>query len=524
MISVMIVDDMPIFREYLKEAIDWSHYGFEICCEAKNGQEALELMEVHEPDIVLSDITMPFVDGLELSEAIKMKFCSTEIVLITGNSEFEYAKRAVKLGVADYIVKPFEKEELIVTLLNLKDNITKAIEMEIEKKDEQLRIREQFLRRLIYSEDIYDLQWQELTRLGLEIDENQTFYIAIIETESSLKNHENSEYAMNWKSVIGNLYCDYAHIDGAQYIFRDYEGRIVALNVPNSNQYEVDKHELDLFIEMLKEKLALDVTVGIGCLSTSLSGFRDSYLTSLNALNNRFAKGSNRVIYYKDISDELIGYGFYSAEQNEIIINHLNQMNKEKTVSVLNNIFLEADELNYSPEYRRMVCMGLVSLLMSYIVKVGKNIKDIFGSKFKPHTIIEESSGIRQKEAILALYITVIDYLIENKVTQTSLIADRIKNCIDEHYHDESFSMSSLTHELLMNQTYLRKMFKAEYNMTISEYLVKVRMKKSRSLIIDGKYKLSAIAEMVGYKDPAYFSRSFKKYYGVSPSDCQKSL
>ncbi|MCH4886532.1 response regulator [Acidaminobacter sp. JC074] len=129
MIKVMIVDDMPIFREYLREAIDWAHYGFEICCEAKNGKEALDLLEVHEPDIVLSDITMPFIDGLELSELLKDKYQNTEVVLITGNSEFEYAKKAVKLGVADYIVKPFEKEELIVTLLKLKDNITKAMEV-----------------------------------------------------------------------------------------------------------------------------------------------------------------------------------------------------------------------------------------------------------------------------------------------------------------------------------------------------------------------------------------------------------
>ncbi|WP_240838203.1 helix-turn-helix domain-containing protein [Acidaminobacter sp. JC074] len=324
--------------------------------------------------------------------------------------------------------------------------------------------------------------------------------------------------------MIGSLYSDYVHIDGLQLLFKDYESRIVVLSMPDGHDYDMDKHELEIFIEMLKEKTGLDVTIGVGKLSKGLSGFRSSYLTSLNTLNNRFVKGKNRVLFYEAISDDQRGYGFYSAEVNEVIINHLNQLNKEKVLEVLDDIFLEADTLNYSHEYRRMVCMGLASLLMSYVVKVGKNIRDIFPDEFKPYGILDESSGLKQKEIIQAYYVSVIDYLEKNRLSQTSLVASNIKKCIDENYHLEDFSMNTLIHELLMNQTYLRKMFKSVYHMTISEYLVKVRMEGAKALIIEDKFKLSAIAEMVGYKDPGYFSRSFKKYYGVSPSEFHKSL
>ena len=128
MIKIMIVDDMPIFLEYLKEAIDWAAYGFELCCEAKNGQEAYEKAILHQPDIVLTDIMMPYVDGLTLTEKLNQLNPEIMVVLITGNSEFEFARKAIRLGVVDYIVKPFEKEELILTLLNLQDNINNAIE------------------------------------------------------------------------------------------------------------------------------------------------------------------------------------------------------------------------------------------------------------------------------------------------------------------------------------------------------------------------------------------------------------
>ena len=99
MIKIMIVDDMPVDREYLRNFIDWNAYGFEACCEAKDGKEALELYEIHQPDIVLTDIKMPYMDGIVLSEKLLGINPDLSIVLITGNSEFEYARKALKLGV-----------------------------------------------------------------------------------------------------------------------------------------------------------------------------------------------------------------------------------------------------------------------------------------------------------------------------------------------------------------------------------------------------------------------------------------
>lgn len=519
MISVMIVDDMPIFREYLREAIDWHAYGFEICCEAKNGKEALELVKEYEPDIVLSDITMPFMDGLEFSERLKEVSETTEVVLITGNSEFEYAKKAVKLGVADYIVKPFEKEELIVTLLNLKDNIEKAIEMEIDREDKAHQQNDPLFKQLIYSDRRSDLR-NAFNQLKLPIKKESYFYITIIETEATMNSHATSEQAMSWKSVIGSLYKDYVQIEGMQYQFKDYEDRIVFLNVLEKEMdFFVEQEELEVLIGMIKEKLSFDVTIGIGTLYSELDGIRKSYLESLNALNSRFIDDRNRVIFYRQNAQVEKGYGFYSAEVNEVIINYLNQLNREETIHVLNSIFKEADELEYNSEYKRMICMGLMSLLLSYVVKVGKNINDIFEGEFKPYSFIQEDSFGKQRSYILGLYDTVIGYLNKHKNSQSSVIASQAKACIDEHYSDPEFNMNTLTQKLLVNQTYLRKMFKSEYHTTISEYLVKVRMDHAKQLVLDSYYKLSVIAELVGYKDAGYFSKSFKKYFGVSPSD-----
>lgn len=510
---------MPIFREYLRNAIDWQQYGFEIVCEARNGQEALELVAEYQPDIVLSDITMPFMDGLELAEKIKSNYDS-EVVLITGNSEFEYARKAVKLSVADYIVKPFEKEELILTLLNLKNNIEKTIDLSLEKEDERTLKREDLLKQLIYREKLNHLSSQTLAANDIQLNEDQKYYVTVIETEANIDQLDISEQAMNWKHVIGSLYKDYVEVEGLQYLFKDHESRMIILSVLEEDFIELDTEDLNVLISLIKDRLSFDVTIGIGMVNTGYSNVRNSYLQALNALNNRFIHGRNKVLSYKAISSDQKGYGFYSAEVNEVIINNLNQMNEEGVLKILHDVFKEADALKYSFEYNRMIVMGLLSLLLSYIVKVGKNIQDIFDD-FNPRDIVMNKDIEAQRTYIIKAYQSVLVYLNTHKESQSSIVARKAKKCIDEKYADFDFSMQVLTKELLVNQTYLRKMFKSEFHMTITEYLVKVRMEHAKGLIINANYKLSAVAEMVGYRDAGYFSRSFKKHFGVSPSEFQ---
>lgn len=127
MLKILIVDDEVIFRERLRSTIEWEHLGFTICAEARNGLEALAKIESAGPDIVLADINMPVMDGLTLAERIAENHAGIKIILITGHSEFEYARKAVKTGVADYILKPLEKEELLRTLIKIKNDRQEAL-------------------------------------------------------------------------------------------------------------------------------------------------------------------------------------------------------------------------------------------------------------------------------------------------------------------------------------------------------------------------------------------------------------
>ncbi|MBS3994996.1 MAG: response regulator [Alkaliphilus sp.] len=522
MIKVMIVDDMPIFLEYLRTAIDWEVYGFELCCEARNGQEAYEKALLYKPDIVLSDIMMPYLDGLTLAENLRQLNPEIAVVLITGNSEFEYARKALRLGVVDYIVKPFEKEELILTLLNLQDNINKVLESRTWKEDELYLKREQLLRHLIYAKSI-DLKMSEsLTQLGLHLTNENSFFAISIEIESNFENIHLSEKAMNWKSVIGNIYDNYMESDIPKYFFTDYEGHVVFINRINEDkELSLEDEDLEHFIQFIKQKLQLDVTIGIGGIYTGLPGIRTSYLESINALSHRFKRGGNKAIKYDMITLEEKTYGFYSAEINEIILKNLHHQNAEKTLAVIDSVFQEADLKGFSSEYRKMINMGLISLLLSYIVKARKNISDVLPQTFRPSSVIYTGTDEEQRIFIKDAYRIVFDYLASHLDTKSGQIAWDAKKFIDSNYNNPEFGMNDLSKKLLINQTYLRRMFKNEMGMTISEYLTKVRMEHAKEMILEGFYKLSAISELVGYRDAGYFSKCFKLYYGVSPSEYQ---
>lgn len=505
----MIVDDMPIFLEYLKETIDWGAYGFELCCEAKNGQEAYEKAIIYQPDIVLTDIMMPYVDGLTLTEKLNQLNPEIMVVLITGNSEFEFARKAIRLGVVDYIVKPFEKEELILTLLNLQDNINKAIEAKIEKKDEKYLRQEQALRALIYSKNGEEISIESLYA-------HRHYYVMTVEVEAAQDHMHLSEKAMNIKSVLGELYRDYMQSDAMKYFFTDYESRLIIIHEASDFELVTDAEELNRFIGFIKERLSLTLTIGIGNCYEGLKGIRQSYLESINALLHRFQHGGNKAIKYESISNEEKTYGFYSAEVNERLLNHLHQHNESQAMAVLESIFEEAI---YSFEYRRMVNMGLISLLLSYLVKAGKNIDDVFSESFAPYTVINTSDMPTQNQFIKASYQRVFSYLLAHQQTRSSQVAHEALKCMHENLSNPEFNMSDLSKKMLVNQTYLRKMFKSEMGMTISEYLTKIRMERASELIKEDKWKLAAVSEKVGYRDPGYFSKCFKQHFGVSPSD-----
>ena len=269
MIRIMIVDDMPIFLEYLRGCIDWNSYGFEICCEAHDGREALEKIEEFYPDVVLTDITMPYINGLELSERITKDYPDISVILITGNNEFEYARKAVKIGVCDYIVKPFEKEELILSLLKLHDNIEKAVETQTSTEEGDAKEIDDELKTVIYA-GFNDKE--ALSGIEEHLFPNKkigsAYLLALFRFDTagySKTGADAREKLMNWENLIARLLADKLDFNGAFKIFHDFENNIVVLMDFDSDD-ELDNYkgyEFTDIIQVVKSQLEIGSSIAI---------------------------------------------------------------------------------------------------------------------------------------------------------------------------------------------------------------------------------------------------------------------
>jgi two-component system response regulator YesN len=516
MINVMIVDDRPLFREYLIKKFEWDKYGFNICGEAKNGVEALEKAKEIPPDVLLTDINMPLMDGLELSERLIEEYPDMGVVLITAHSEFEYAKKALEIGVCSYIVKPFEKEELILTLLKLKDNINKANEENIQKEDKERDLLELLLQQLIYREKIQkDEEFQRrFSKLGISFD-SKSFIASVIEIN---KKEDIGGGNHIWKRTIINMLQQMLQPDLNMFVISDYEGRIVILSETDKGDDEFSKDELSKLMKLINKHLGFDMTIGIGRLYRGFDGIRKSYLEGVSAIRYSFEVGNNKIIYYSKISKKSKEYIFYSAETNELILKYL----RNGDIQGINRMLIQSYEglimEKAENEFTEMIYKGLLSVLFSYIYQSGREIDDILGDRNHVMQKTREKNLNRQLEILIDFYEKTIDFSKKFENTRSYKLVKGSKKYIKENYFRHDLAIKDVSKSQYINETYLRSLFKKETGMTVNEYITNIRLDKTKEILKTTEYRLADIADMVGYNDSSYLSKIFKKNIGISPS------
>ncbi len=529
MIRIMIVDDMPIFLEYLKGCIDWTAYGFEICCEAHDGKEALEKIDEFYPDVILTDITMPYINGLELAEKVTKDYPDISVILITGNNEFEYARKAVKIGVCDYIVKPFEKEELILSLLKLQDNIGKAVENTPESPGQEKR--EENLRALIYAgtsnsreakKEALSLFYSKDDRDRLELDvDTKGLLLALFKFDLSdvSGNGLNAiENLMNWESLIARMLRDKLEIEGKFRIFHDYENNIVVImRFDNDKELESFKgYEFSDIIQVVKGQLELDSAIALSRAS-DISQVKTAYEKALNFLAG---KGYGHFFDIRNSSEEA---SYTSLDAIFRLNKDIESLQAEDAEEVINQLWdrISSEKGSFS---EMNLLSSITSILMTNIISSGFSVERIYGEDFSPESFFAMSdSPEKMKDNVIYLYKKRIEFEKGKKdTTKEHDVAQAAKEFIEKNYENSSLSISDISEKLCVNQTYLRKMFKSQMNMTLTEYITQIRMQEAKRIITSTSEKLTTVAEMVGYSDVSYFSNVFKKHYGISPRSMSK--
>ncbi|MDR2939155.1 MAG: response regulator transcription factor [Clostridiales bacterium] len=532
MYKVIIVDDEPIIRHGLKNKIDWALLGFECIAACENGREAQEYIEKTRPDLVITDIKMPFVDGLALTEYIKEIDKNIKVIILSGYDEFEYARKAIKFGVNDYIVKPITASEMMVVLEKLKNEIDKEKkenEAHIKKEklldDNKLIIKERFLQELVSLDINAEKIISHLGELGVDLS-GSSYVAAIIDVDEGFNKiglQENPNDPVLYFSVF-NITEEIINNDKLGVTFQDSELKtVVIFCAPDTGIMELAKNTCYRVQNTVKSIMNFTVSIGVGEYRNSPDAIAESYKEALNALEYRFLMGSGKIISISGVSINVKNTASDIITVEPQIIEGIKDGREDVLINSVGDLFNIIKNAHLSVE-------GAYEVLYSLIFKIQKtmeayDVNDIFETR---HNIISDIYRYKTLDEIeiwlIEVCCNIMQYLNKKKEKYTKQLILKAEDFIRENYSDPKISINSVSKELSLSPSYFSALFKNLTNKTFTEYLTNARIEKAKGLLASTSLKTYEIAYKVGYSDPHYFSIAFKKGTGRSPTKYREGL
>ena len=527
MLKVFLVEDEFVMREGIKNNIDWNSHGYEFCGEASDGELAFPMIQKLNPDIVITDIKMPFMDGLELSRLIKKELPFTEIIILSGYEEFEYAKEAIKIGVSQYLTKPLNGEELLREVDLLAEKISeKRKEREIREKYVR-EMEENFLgeRKNLFQYLVTGSKsMSELLEISdkLNIDLSAIWYrVALVKIQSM--NHARDEYSNSLVQIEQKLKAIDA--DRGLLVFdRNLEGQ--ALIFKADSREELDKIQNDYLGKMrdlLGDYTQIRYFVGIGMPVNRLSELPSSFEQASHAFAHRYLVKESCIWNYEEMEQNV-----YHDEEFNISNVNPKQLDRSKLREFLK--FGDKEEVIYFVEeyfkdlgpnamksnmFRQYIILDAYFCVVDFLDSL-----QLQKDELEP---LDITSGILQSEETAINYvIRIIEKALELREKTASNryggIVDEVKKYIDKNYADEDLSLNVLASHVNFSPNHLSMVFSQQTGKTFIKYLTDFRMNKAKELLRCTGKRSSEISLEVGYKDPHYFSYLFKKTQGMTPT------
>ncbi len=529
MIKVFLCEDEFVVREGIKNNIDWAGNGYEFVGEASDGELALPLIRKLEPDIVITDIKMPFMDGLELSRVIRKELPFSEVVILSGYEEFDYAKQAISIGVAQYLTKPISGDDLLRELDTLREKIIKskeerALKEQFKKEMEENDRRElsELFRYLVSGNCPVTELLEKGEKRGLDLSA-MWYNIILLFTKS--EHHELEEYSKS--SVTIDEYLNETARELDCIVFdRDLEGKAILI-MGDSEEGLAQKQEtlIKRLEDIFGDYSHVRFCGGIGKPVNRLSRLNESYEDAGCALANRFFVSQS---------------GFFEAKRD--------MPRENATEEQFDMSTIDAKRIDKS-NVLKFLKLGNFDEIPFYVNEFVKSVgEDAFNSYifrqyiamdvfFAVSAFLEEISGDKQTEDItevskdaLGSVQSVTEYItgiIGNAIKyRDSIATNRYRDIVDsavkyieENYADEELSLNQLASHVNVSPNHLSTIFSQQTGKTFIKYLTEYRMDKAKELLRCTSKRSSEISEAVGYKDPHYFSYMFKKTVGMTPTN-----
>ena len=522
--KIMIVDDEAEVREAIKRKIDWKMLGFEIAADAENGRDALEKAETLELDVVLTDIKMPFMDGLELGAALAQRKPNLKLIVFSGFDAFEYAQEAIKLNVVEYVLKPVNAEELTAVLRRVRNLLDAEIAQKrnIEQLTEAYHkslplMREKFLQELLRGPMDPVEMLRQCDRFGIAVREGRQRIVAVCEIPPGAEGSgelSDELVSVSIRQMMDEVLRGRCHRE----IFFSLSSVIAVTS------WDRDPVEglMSLMGEVCLEctrALGVTVTVGIGRPCQRLEELYRSYGEARAAIEYRAVTGGGKPIYIQDMERIDRTPVDMDTHREQQLLSAIKFGSREQISAVLGQLLEDGGE-GWSLQAR---LIGILGALLPVVQRYKLGEEEMLGPRGEWLSLLAEGTPAGEIKAWLQkVCLSMSGSLDRRRVTTAKRLVEEAERYIRENYQDSHLSVDKLCAHLHISQSYFSTIFKQETGRSYVQYLTDVRMEHAVELLRSTDDKTYLVAEKVGYDEPNYFSYVFKKRFGMSPSQFRK--
>ena len=544
MLKTFLVEDEVVIREMIKKMIPWEQYGFELVGEAADGEMALPLILKKKPDLLITDIKMPFMDGLTLCKLVKKELPDIRIVILSGYDDFNYAKQAISIGVEDYLLKPITKNAFIERL----EEIHNRYEHEKTQREyyEKFRLEMQeyeknasrdFFETLVRADSDLAELYRRADKLNLDIVA-EAYNILIFTPDTSEGSYNTDDQCSDWEAEVQDKINNYFLNHPVAILFRHQVFSYAILVKGQKDTIEKHTEECVKAIHRIMDQTEgkTDWFVAVGEPADRLSMLGQSYRTAARANSFRYLYDGH-ILDYQSLEtrkeNPSDSYREDSVQLRNVNINALNPAILQKFLSsglaeevedfIRDYFNAIGQEPMGSLVFRNYVVLNVRFSVLSFLKKLGCDDSEISGQE--TDNIVEETgksieTAVAYCEKMLKKAISLRD---ENAGNQNRSVLKRAVEFIDQNYMDEELSLNKAAHVANVSANHFSALFSQNMGQTFTEYLTGLRMSKAKELLRCTAMRSSEIAGEVGYKDAHYFSYLFKKTQGMTPSEYRKT-
>lgn len=521
--TVLLVDDEEEVIQVIQKKINWEGLGFSVIGYANNGVKALEMVEEYQPDVVMTDIRMPYMDGMELSKRIKTEYPATKVLIFTGFDEFEYAKEAVHLEVEEYILKPVNSVELTNVFTSLKIKL----DQEISEKRNAETLKKYYMESLPFLKTNFYTTLIEGRIRENEVEKYLTdyqitfegpYYCCLVVHTSSTRVEKNMNPVLLAMSVQKQAKEFLGEKWKAKYF--SYLGNTVMIaQLANESAVSELTDDCDRFCRYARRIIGAVVTVGVGWICSNILELSQSYTSAREAVSYRALYGTSRAINIKEIAPQETGR-FETVNDTEIssLFKVIRLSSKEDVIEEANKYMDHIFQPSKSLQHHHIAVMELVSILYRFAANNDITTEAFSGDMGELYGRLIEMAPDALRRWFVEICLAFQENLISSRNKSTKSFVLRAQEYVRDNYGDAELSLDSICEVLGVSNSYFSTIFKRETGKSFISYLTDYRMDQAARRLLETNEKSYIIAKEVGYTDPNYFSYVFKRRFGAAPS------